>query len=61
MLAFRRGADHVVALNMSDEPRPAPPAGAVVRATHAARHPAGTPAPARLAPGEGFLAQSCNS
>jgi alpha-glucosidase len=56
VLAFRRGRDHVVALNMDDAPRPAPTAGAVVRATHAARHPAGTPAPAQLAPGEGFLA-----
>ncbi len=58
VLAFRRGPDHVVALNMSDEPQPAPPAGAVVRATHAARHPAGTAAPARLAPGEGVLARA---
>jgi alpha-glucosidase len=56
VLAFRRGDDHVVALNMADAPRPAPAAGAVVRATHAARHAAGTPAPAQLAPGEGFLA-----
>jgi alpha-glucosidase len=55
VLAYRRGEHHVVAINMSDEPRPAPRAGAVVRATHAARHPAGTPAPAELLPGEGVL------
>jgi hypothetical protein len=42
---------------MSDEPRLAPPAGAVVRATHAARHPAGAPAPVQLMPGEAFLAE----
>jgi hypothetical protein len=58
VLAFVRGDDHVVALNMSDEVRPAPPAGIVVRATHAARHPAGAQAPAQLAAGEGFLARS---
>jgi alpha-glucosidase len=57
VLAFGRGAEHVVALNMGDEARPAPPAGTVVRATHAARHPAGASAPARLEPGEGFLAR----
>jgi alpha-glucosidase len=57
VLAYRRGDRHIVALNMSDEPRPAPPAGAVVRATHAAWHPAGEPAPAQLMPGEAFLAE----
>ena len=57
VLAFRRGDRHVVAINMSDEPRAAPAAGAIVRATHARRHPAGTPAPAELQPGEGVLAQ----
>ncbi|MEA2193897.1 MAG: alpha-glucosidase [Solirubrobacteraceae bacterium] len=56
VLAFRRGDEHVIALNMSDEPRPAPAAGAVVRATHATRHLAGESAPAQLEPGEGFLA-----
>lgn len=59
VLAYRRGDRHLVALNTSDVPRPAPAAaGAVVRATHPARHPAGTPAPAQLLPGEGFLAES---
>ncbi len=55
VLAYRRGAGHVVAINTTDTPRPSPPAGEVVRATHAARHPAGTPAPRELGPGEGFL------
>lgn len=60
VLAFRRASGHVVALNMSGETRPAPPAGAVVRATHATRHRTGAPAPAQLAPGEGFLATTRN-
>jgi len=55
VLAYRRGDRHIVALNMSDEPRPAPPAGAVVRATHAV--PAGARAPAQLRPGMAFLAE----
>jgi alpha-glucosidase len=58
VLAFRRGGDHVVALNMAGEPRPAPRAGAIVRATRGARHRAGDPAPVRLEPGEGFLART---
>jgi alpha-glucosidase len=57
VLAYRRGDRHVVAINMSEEPRTSPPAGAIVRATHAARHPPGAPAPVELRPGEGFLAQ----
>ena len=56
VLAYRRGPAHVVAINAADAPRPAPPAGKIVRATHAARYPAGTPAPGVLGPGEGFLA-----
>ncbi|HEV2775595.1 MAG TPA: alpha-amylase family glycosyl hydrolase [Solirubrobacteraceae bacterium] len=56
VLAFRRGEDHVVALNMSDAARPAPRAGALVRATDAMHHRAGAAAPAELAAGEGFLA-----
>jgi len=56
VLAFRRGDDHVVALNMGDAPAPVPPAGTIVRATHGTRHRAGGPAPAELAPGEGFVA-----
>jgi alpha-glucosidase len=55
VLAYRRGPDHVVAINTSDEPRAAPEAGRVVRATHAARLPAGAPAPVQLQPGEGML------
>jgi hypothetical protein len=43
-------------LNLAGEARPAPAAGAIVRATDAARHPAGARAPARLGPGEGFVA-----
>jgi alpha-glucosidase len=58
VLAYRRGERHIVALNMSDAPRPSPRAGAIVRATHAARHPAGAPAPAELQPGEGFVAET---
>jgi alpha-glucosidase len=57
VLAYRRGDRHVVAINMSDEPRASPRASAIVRATHARRRPAGTPAPAVLEPGEGFLAE----
>ncbi len=56
VLAYRRGDRHVVAINMSDEPRAAPPAGRIVRATHSARHPQGSAAPAELQPGEAFLA-----
>ena len=55
VLAFRRGDRHSVAINMGDEPNAAPAGGTVVRATHAARHPAGTQAPAQLLPGEGIL------
>ncbi len=57
VLAYRRGVGHVVALNVCDEPRAAPRAGAIVRATHAVRLPAGAPAPWSLQPGEGFLAE----
>ncbi len=57
VLAYRRGPEHVVVLNVAGAPRPAPPAGTIVRATHAARLPAGAPAPARLGPGEGFVAR----
>jgi alpha-glucosidase len=56
VLAYRRGSAHLVAINLADADRTAPPAGRVVRATRAARHPAGAPAPVTLAPGEGFLA-----
>jgi len=58
VLAYRRGDRHLVAINMSDGPRACPPAGSIVRATHAGRHPAGAPAPAELQPGEGVLATS---
>jgi glycosidase len=57
VVAFTRG-EHVVALNLGHENRPAPPAGAVVRATS---HRLGTPgsgAPRVLAPGEGFVAHA---
>ncbi|MDP2711355.1 MAG: alpha-amylase family glycosyl hydrolase [Solirubrobacteraceae bacterium] len=56
VLAYRRGDEHLVALNLGDEPRPAPSAGRVLRRTHAARTPAGLAAPVQLLPGEGFLA-----
>jgi glycosidase len=58
VLAYRRGPAHVVVINTADAARPVPEAGTIVRATHAARYPAGTPAPHRLGPGEGFLANS---
>ena len=57
VLAYRRGDRHLVAINMSDGPRACPPAGAIVRATHARRRCAGAPAPDRLQPGEGVLAE----
>ncbi len=56
VLAYRRGPAHVVAINTAGTPRRAP-AGEIVRATHAERYPAGTPAPQRLGPGEGYLAK----
>ncbi len=54
VVAYRRGTDHVVALNLAGEPRPAPPAGAPIRRTHEASD---WP-PRTLRPGEGFLARS---
>jgi alpha-glucosidase len=56
VLAFRRG-EHVVALNLADAERAAPPAGALVRHTHA-RGQAGASAPARLPAGQGFVART---
>ncbi len=58
VLAYRRATGHIVAINVSDQERAAPAAGFVIRATHAARHRAGEPAPTALASGEGFLAES---
>ena len=58
VLAFRRGGDHVVAVNIGTQASAAPPAGEIVRFTHAERHAAGSPAPATLEPGEGFLARA---
>ncbi|CAA9526410.1 MAG: GH13_23 / GH13_30 / GH13_17 / GH13 / GH13_ 31 / GH13_40 / GH13_36 / GH13_29 / GH13_16 / GH13 _35 / GH13_20 / GH13_4 / GH13_2 / GH13_1 / GH13 _34 / GH13_21 / GH13_19 / GH13_37 [uncultured Solirubrobacteraceae bacterium] len=52
VIAFRRGDDHLVALNLSSEERPAPAAGAVVRHTHGATGQA----PQTLSGGEGFVA-----
>jgi alpha-glucosidase len=57
VLAYRRGADRLVAVNLADAPCDAPPAREIVRSTHGRRHPVGAPAPRRLAPGEGFLAR----
>jgi alpha-glucosidase len=58
VLAYRRGPQHVVALNFSAQPRPAAwPAGAqLVLSTHLDRD-AGTPAPVLLRGGEGVVAQ----
>jgi alpha-glucosidase len=53
VLAFHRGA-HLIALNLADDARCAPPAGAVVRHTH---DPDRRTAPITLAPGEGFVAR----
>jgi alpha-glucosidase len=60
VLAYRRGAGQLVAINTADGPRAAPPAGTIVRATDATRLPTGAPAPAELQPGEGFLAREGN-
>jgi alpha-glucosidase len=57
VIAYRRG-DALVAVNLAGGPRPAPAAGEIVRATHAARHRAGAAAPRELGPGEGFLARA---
>jgi glycosidase len=53
VLAYRRGSEHVVALNLGSADAPAPPAGALLRHTH----PNGASAPQTLAPGEGFVAK----
>jgi len=52
VLAFRRGRRHVVALNLTAQERPAPPAGEIVRHTHGLTGPA----PAHLERGSGFMA-----
>ena len=57
ILAYRRGTDHIVALNVCGEPRAAPAAGEIVRFTHGARARPGACPPAVLAAGEGFLAR----
>jgi alpha-glucosidase len=58
VLAYRRGSDHLVAVNVSDRPRPAPPASEIVRATDVEHRGPRSPAPATLVPGEGFLARA---
>ncbi|HEX8085073.1 MAG TPA: alpha-amylase family glycosyl hydrolase [Solirubrobacteraceae bacterium] len=52
VLAYRRGR-RLVALNLAPDERPAPPAGDLVRHTHGRSGSA----PARLAPGEGFVSE----
>jgi alpha-glucosidase len=52
-LAYARGGEHVVALNCSAEPLPAPEAGDLRLAVSGER---GGPAPRILGPGEGFVA-----
>jgi alpha-glucosidase len=52
VVAYRRGDDHVVALNLADEPRAVPTRGTVVRHTHEIG--GGTPV-RTLAPGNGVL------
>ncbi len=55
VLAYRRGAHHVVVLHFADGPRTVPVAGTIVRATHASRHPTGTRSPRVLEAGEGLV------
>ena len=55
VLAFQRGSGHVVALNLSGERRPAPPAGELRLTTDGASSGA---APQSLGPHEGFVALS---
>jgi glycosidase len=56
IVAFTRG-DHVVALNVAAQERPAPRAGVLVRATSHALGAPGSGAPRTLGPGQGFLAR----
>jgi alpha-glucosidase len=56
VVAYTRGDDHVVALNLAGAARPAPAAGSVLRATAATVAAPGQLAPHVLAPGAGFLA-----
>jgi len=51
VVAYRRGEDHLVAVNLAPEARPAPAAGTLLRHTHGATGSA----PERLLPGEGFI------
>jgi alpha-glucosidase len=53
LVTFRRG-EHLVALNATDEPRPAPRSGDVVLRTGG-----DSPTPRALGPGEGLLARAC--
>jgi alpha-glucosidase len=54
VVAYRRGTEHLVALNLAAEPRPAPRAGRLLRHTHGATGNA----PENLAAGEGFVANA---
>jgi alpha-glucosidase len=56
VLVFERDPGFLVVANMSDRRLPVPATGAVLRATHASRYPAGSRAPSYLKPGEGFVA-----
>jgi hypothetical protein len=58
VLAYRRGADRLVAINLGGAAAPAPHAREILRATHAERLPAGAAGPRELAPGEGFVARA---
>jgi hypothetical protein len=53
VLAYRRGDRHLVALNLSQDSRPAPSGGTLLLGTHGERH---GEAPEVLAPGNGFVA-----
>jgi alpha-glucosidase len=52
VVAYRRGDDHLVALNLAPDERAAPAAGALLRHTHGATGST----PEKLLPGEGFVA-----
>ena len=54
VVAFRRGSEHLVALNLADGNCPAPPAGTLLRHTGGRTGAA----PAELSPGEGFVAEA---
>jgi alpha-glucosidase len=57
VIAYRRG-DHLVAVSLAEDERPAPAAGALVLATHPGLGKPGAAAPRTLPPGGGFVAST---